>query len=232
MNKKEIVKSILIIIGLSIIIGGLVVYKKQINKDIENINVENTTDSTNNTETLDKDKEVISDNKDLKNEGTVAVNNDAKFNEYLGLASKDFLSQKYDAAIANLNQALKYKNSDLAYVRISSAYGAKGDFVNALNSINKAIELNPSFTDYWNTKLTILDDKMTTSFEGLKAVYEQGLTKVDSRTKPDLVTNFARIAENNQKIDEAIKAFTYAKEIYPDRASIYQIEIDRLKTLK
>lgn len=46
------------------------------------------------------------------------------------------------------------------------------------------------------------------------------------------ITNFARIAENNQKIDEAIKAFTYAKEIYPERASIYQAEIDRLKTLK
>lgn len=46
------------------------------------------------------------------------------------------------------------------------------------------------------------------------------------------ITNFARIAENNQKIDEAINAWNYAKAIYPDRSSIYQAEIDRLKTLK
>lgn len=230
MNKKELIKSILIIIGLGIVIGGLIVYKKGIDKDIEEIDLG---EDVVNTDTVDEDKEVIvKDDKYLENESNInKVNNDAKFNEYLTLANKSFLDAKYDQAIVELNQALKYKNSDFAYVRISSAYGAKGDFANALSAIDKAISLNPTFTDYWNTKLTILDDKMTTSFEGLKAVYDLGLTKVDSRTKVNLVTLFARIAENNQKYDEAIKAFTYAKEIYPERASIFQTEIDRLKTL-
>jgi tetratricopeptide (TPR) repeat protein len=231
MKKKELIKSILIILGLAIIVGGLIVYKKGIDKDIEEIDLG---EEVVNTDTVDEDKEVlVKDDKYLENESNInKVNNDAKFNEYLTLANKSFLDAKYDQAIVELNQALKYKNSDLVYVRISSAYGAKGDFANALSAIDKAISLNPTFTEYWNTKLTILDDKMTTSFEGLKAVYEQALAKVDNRTKPDLVTNFARIAENNQKIDEAISAWNYAKAIYPDRSSIYQAEIDRLKTLK
>ena len=231
MNKKEIVKSILIIVGLGIIIGGLIVYKKQIDRDIENIDLENKEEIVD-TDVIDEDKEEVkADDKYLTNTKNPTIDTDTKFSENLALGSTAMNSKDYTKALEYFNKALTYKNSDLAYARIFSVYSVKGEWSNALTTIDKAISLNPSYTDYWNSKLTLLDDKMTTSFEGLKAVYEQALAKVDNRTKPDLVTNFARIAENNQKYDEAIKAFTYAKEIYPERASIFQTEIDRLKTL-
>lgn len=232
MNKKEIVKSILIILALGVIVGGLIVYKKQINKDIENIDLENKEEVAD-TDVVDVDKEEVKTNdKYLTNTKNPTIDTDTRFNENLALGSTAMNSKDYTKALEYFNKALTYKNSDLAYARIFSVYSAKGEWANALTTIDKAISLNPSYTDYWNSKLTLLDDKMTTSFEGLKSVYEQGLVKVDNRTKVNLVTNFARIAENNQKIDEAISAWNYAKAIYPDRSSIYQAEIDRLKTLK
>lgn len=232
MNKKEIFKSILIIVGLGIVIGGLIVYKKQINKDIEDIDLGNTEELLDNDITEEDKEEVKADDKYLTNITNPTIDTDTKFSESLALGSTAMNSKDYMKALEYFNKALTYKNSDLVYARIFSVYSAKGEWASALTTIDKAISLNPSYTDYWNSKLVLLDDKMTTSFEGLKAVYEQGLTKVDNRTKVNLITSFARIAENNQKIDESIKAFTYAKEIYPENASIYQTEIDRLKTLK
>lgn len=232
MNKKEITKLILAVIGLGIIVGGLIVYKKQINRDIENIDLENKEEVID-SDIVDEDKEEVkTDDKYLTNTKNPTIDTDTKFNDNLALGSTAMNSKDYTKALEYFNKALTYKNSDLVYARIFSVYSAKGEWANALTTIDKAISLNSSYTDYWNSKLTLLDDKMTTSFEGLKSVYEQGLSKVDNRTKVNLVTNFARIAENNQKIDESIKAFTYAKEIYPDHNSIYQAEIDRLKTLK
>jgi hypothetical protein len=44
-----------------------------------------------------------------------------------------------------------------------------------------------------------------------------------------LITNFARIAENNGEKAEAILIWNKAIETLPQNQSIYQAEIDRLK---
>jgi hypothetical protein len=52
---------------------------------------------------------------------------------------------------------------------------------------------------------------------------------VNSQTKVNLVTQFARIAESNGERKEAIDLWTYAKTVYPENSSVYQQEIDRIK---
>jgi hypothetical protein len=52
----------------------------------------------------------------------------------------------------------------------------------------------------------------------------------DSRSH-SLITNFARIAENNGDKSEAVVIWNKAIEVYPQNKTIYQAEIDRLNKL-
>ncbi len=154
--------------------------------------------------------------------------NKAKFDQALISANTATLAGNHAQAIVYLNQALTYKDSDVVYVRLYSAYNAQGNTAEALKAINKAIELNPSYTDYWNTKIVFMDEKTSASYTELKAVYSDGLAKVDSRTKINLVTSFAGVTERNGETADAISLWEYAKNLYPAGASSYQAEIDRL----
>ncbi len=160
----------------------------------------------------------------------VPVDN-TKFDALLANGSKAFMDKNYSLAIKTYNEALALDASDVVYIRLYSVYNAQGDIKKAEEMLNKAIAKNPSYTEYWNTKLIFLDQKTNTSFDELKKIYTGGLNKVDSRTKLNLVTVFARIAENNKEYAEAITAWQKAIELYPDNKSTYQAEIDRLKTL-
>jgi tetratricopeptide (TPR) repeat protein len=151
-----------------------------------------------------------------------------KFNTLLANGAKAFTSKNYAEALKNYNEALTLSDSDVVYIRLHSVYSAQGNNTKALEMLNIAISKNPAYTDYWNTKLTFLDEKTDSSFADLQAVYQEGLTKVDSRTKINLVTHFARIAESAGNYAEAISIFEYAKTVYPQNAKVYQAEIDRL----
>ena len=151
-----------------------------------------------------------------------------KFNTLLANGTKAFSSKNYAEALKNYNEALTLSDADVVYIRLHSVYSAQGNNVKALEMLNTAIAKNPAYTDYWITKLTFLDEKTESSFADLQAVYKEGLTKVDSRTKINLVTAFARIAESAGNYAEAISLFEYAKTVYPQNVKVYQAEIDRL----
>ncbi|HBR65951.1 TPA: hypothetical protein DEA17_00495 [Candidatus Nomurabacteria bacterium] len=152
----------------------------------------------------------------------------AKFNEALKNAREAFVKKEYQKSLDYYNESLKYKNSDISYAGMFSVYSAKGETAKAVEMLDKAIKLNPAYTEYWNWKLIILEEKTSASFADLKKIYEDGLTKVDYRTKVNLVTFFANITERFNQKEEAISLWTYAQELYPENKEIYQKEIDRL----
>jgi len=152
-----------------------------------------------------------------------------KFNQAIIDGDKSFLNKDYQQSIIQYNKSLSYVNSQIAYMRLFNTYNIIGDINKAIEAIDKAIVLKPQFVDYRNTKIQYLDDKTNTSFVDLKATYQDGLTKVDGATKINLVTFFARIAENNGQKAEAISTWEYAIQLYPQNKLIYQAEIDRLR---
>lgn len=193
-----------------------------------------------------KDSNIIDDLKD-KTDITVGENNESVDNEpekvvpvqsaleKAGIAidkgDKAYLAQNYGQAATYYQQAIDYGRKEMGYVRLSRLYTATGEIEKALDYLDKAIELNPTSTDHQVSKLALMDEKTEATFSELKSVYLEGLEKVNSTTKINLVTTFARMAENNQQYQDAIGAWEEAKTLYPDRADIYQAEIDRLKSL-
>ncbi|MDQ3076319.1 MAG: hypothetical protein M3Q34_04300 [bacterium] len=237
MTKEETKNGIIGLVVLIVIVGGIYFYKNNQKEETpipENVDIlvpptENIEDVTPGTEetTTGESSEVNSNPVVTKPE--IITADKTKFNTLLQEGSKAFMDKNYSLAIKKYNEALVLDASDVVYIRLYSVYNAQGDIKKAEEMLNKAIAKNPSYTDYWTTKLTFLDEMTTTSFTGLKKVYAEGLTKVDPKTKINLVTTFAGIAESNGEINEAISLWTYAKTLYPENASIYDQEINRLK---
>lgn len=233
MNKKYINYIIIGVMIAILVIAGLMDYKKGIDEDIENIDLDNTSTVIDETTTTETEK--VEENTDASTTTPtvkpVVNTNKTKFNTALANGSTAFNDKDYTKAISYFDEALTYSKSDVVYVRLFSAYSAKGDWNKALEMIDQAIELNPTYTDYWIYKLVAMDEKTTASFTVLKAVYDQGMTKVDPKTKINLMTNFARMAENNGQKNEAIAVWNKAIEVYPQNKTVYQTEIDRLNKL-
>ncbi len=162
----------------------------------------------------------------------ISVKSNPEFDTMLEKGNKAFYAKDYTGAIKYYNDALKIQDADFIYARLHSVYSVQGNTVEAINAINKAISKNQLWTEHWVTKLVYMDEKTKTSFDELKKIYVDGLTKVDSRTKPNLVTTFARIAEKGGMKDEAIAAWQKAIELYPTNKAIYQAEIDRINSIK
>lgn len=154
------------------------------------------------------------------------------FNSAMTKGNTAFLAKNYDEAIRFFKEALNYKDADTAYFRLYDVYNAQNNIDEARVYLEKAIQKNPAYTEYWTTKLTFLDEKTSVSYLDLKKIYEDGLLKVNSQTKVNLVTTFARVAEANKQYGEAAFYWGYAKELLPANSAIFQAEIDRLHTLK
>lgn len=170
---------------------------------------------------------------DILNQETIkdskTENDKTKFNLSLkngntALVNKDYLKAKEFYA-----EALSYFDSDVVYARLFSLYSAQSDWNNALSSIENAIRLNPVYTDYYVSKITLLDDKFSYSFLSLKNIYTEALSKADPKNKVNLVTFFAKISEKRGEQSYAISLWEHAKELNPSMGDIYQKEIDRLK---
>jgi|SRR3989344_1676184 len=152
----------------------------------------------------------------------------AKWNTAMDNARAAFGKGEYDKSIAFYNEALSYKKTDTVYSGLFVVYSAQNNIDQARVAIEAAIKLNPLFTEYWKSKLAMLDEKTNVSYQDLQTIYSEGLLKVDPKTKIDLVTYFAGIAERNGQISDAISLWEYAKNLYPQNVLIYQAEIDRL----
>jgi tetratricopeptide (TPR) repeat protein len=211
--------SVLLIITLIII--GFLVFKKDKTSEI--------TEPENNSIGTTEDQGLLEN----KNEGNIITPvssfDKEKFNLAMNNAQKAYVNKEYAQAINYYNEALTYKASDKVYTGLTLVYSSLNNWAKALESINLAIKINPLPPDYWNWKLDLMDEKTDSSYQDLKKVYNEGLYKVDQKTKVNLVTHFTIIAENNNEIQEAINIWKYAIELYPKNKTIYQAEIDRLQ---
>lgn len=237
LGKDQIINIILMALAVIVFVVLVVYFYKDITKDKveieeENLEVPVSTENITIPSTTEPATTINAPAPTTPVSTTTSAENKTKFNTAMANASKAFNKAEYPKAIDYYNEALKYMKSDTVYSGLFNTYGAQGDWVKAKTAIDTAITLNPSFTDHWTSKLTMMDEKTDATFESLKKVYTEGLTKVDGKTKINLVTHFARIAEGNGEDNEAVALFTYAKEVHPANASIYDQEIARINGLK
>ena len=227
MNQRRIGYLIGVVILILLLVLGFFYYKNKIN-NITISGQKNVSDKTDTPLVVEnkKDERALTKTDETTKQETLKK---AKWNTAIQNARVAFGRKEYPKAIDFYDEALSYYKTDIGYYGLFVVYGAQNDIENAKIAINKAIELNPSFTEQWNAKLTFLDEKTETSFVDLQKIYENGLFKVDSRTKIDLVTHFATIAESNHQKEEAVSLWKYAQELYPQNNAIYQGEIDRLQ---
>lgn len=226
MNKKEITKSILVILGLAIVIGGLIVYKKDIDKDIENIDLENT-EKVENTDTVDEDKEVIKE--ENKNSETNS-NSLVKYQELITLGHQYYLKNDYKTALNYFNQAVALQKNDRIYRSLYSTYLALGDYENARKSIKNSVSFNSGIPNNWVEYASFENNYMKSSFDVVSKIYQDALKA--TKENIDVLTSYSAYLTENKKYAEAITYLEKAKLAKPANASIYQSEIDRLNTLK
>lgn len=223
---KEQTRNLIIGIIALIIIGGVFYYQKHKSPITPGINtIEEITESMG--------QEQVSNLTPTENSSPESVNiqeNKTKFNVAMTNARAAFGKGDYAKSISYYKEALSYENVDTPYSGLFTVYGAQGDWASAQKAVDSAIKLNPQFVDHWESKLTVVDEKTDANFQDLKKIYEDGLGKVDPKTKINLVTFFARMAENNNENTEAASLWGYAIEMYPTNKTIYQQEIDRIKS--
>ena len=233
MDQKKINYLIGGVAGLLLIIIGVYYYQNK-NKVVpveENNIVNNEENSASVPLTKVEEDKIKADQANTAELKTQEAARKAKWNTAMINARTAFGKGEYDQAIAFYNEALSYFNTDTGYSGLFVVYSAQNNIGQARIAIDAAIKLNPTFTEYWKSKLTLLDEKTEVSYADLKGIYEEGLLKVNPETKVDLVTLFASIAERNYQKADAIVAWEYAKQLFPTNSVIYQAEIDRLKVI-
>jgi len=224
MNKKQIITGIVI---LALIIVGTIYAVNNRKTELvagapEEILTETPGTENENTDTAEGETATPSETQ----QGRI---NAQKSKDTLILGHKAYGTGDYVKALAYYQEAATYLKNDLAYSGQFNVYMAQGNFVAAKTAIDMAISLNPLHYEYWNAKLTLLDEKTNASYTELKKVYDEALAKVVLDTKVNIVLHFAGIAEKNGRTNDAVAAWRYAIELYPANTAIYQQQINRIQ---
>lgn len=218
MSKKKIIS----IIGIIIVILGAVWLISQGKVSAPDPQEEN-----------QKQPEVVIPSDENAVEGSeeekIPVDNEKNFNESMVKARKAFGISDYGSAIRYYNEALSYKKDDTAYIGLYTVYLTQKNWGKALESINSALAINVLYGDYWKWKLLVMNEGLNAPFADLERVYTEGLPKVKSQEKINLVTYFADLAAKKGEKSYAINVWQKAIEMNPEGKDIYQKEIDALK---
>lgn len=223
MNKKTR-NIVLISVGVVVILVSFFVYKKV--KEPKDMSADQ---SSSESVVQDTQKSAPENTNTVEIKNTATDSDVKKFNIAIGNAQKASLASQYELAIKYYNEALIYKKNDSApYAGLYTVYLNQKRWNDALDAINKGIQISPLFGDYWNWKILVMDQGLNKTFSELKKVYDEGYPKVRTNEKVNLVTKFAVVAENKGEKAEAIKLWQKAIELVPENKAIYQSEIDRL----
>lgn len=220
------------VVGLLVVILGVYYYQNNKKVALAPNNTENTVQNNNNAvpeNPIDESGTVLTPEPETTVPSLSSAEIEAKFNTAMTNARTAFRNKDYPQSIVYYQQALSYKKEDTVYSGIFTTYSAQGEWGKAITALDSAMKLNPQFTDYYIWKIGVLNEQTSANYQDLKKIYTEGLSKVDPKTKINLITYFATVAENVGQKNEAISLWTYAKNLFPENSSIYQAEIDRLK---
>lgn len=152
-----------------------------------------------------------------------------KVNLYFVMAADYRMLGEYGKAKELLEAAMVIdpKNSNIIST-YSSLIAAMGDKETALVYIDKAIELYGAESNYWLWKID-LEKELNSSVTNIEQVYKDALTKTDNDL--NIVVSYAQFLESQKRYTESISYWEKAITIYPTNKSVYQAEIERLKSL-
>ncbi len=216
--KNQKIKNIIIL--LTVILAGFLIFSYY-SKPKESLN------NSENTQNQEEVTTIVDKNKDT---GSVTQSSDLeqKFNASMVSARNAMLKADYSSAIKYYNQALEYKQDDTAYAGLFTVYLTQKNWQKAFDSVNKAISISPVWGDYWKWKILVMNEGLKATFTDLKKVYEEGYLKTKTEEKINLVTYFASIASSKNQKEYAISLWQKAIELSPENKATYQAEIDRL----
>lgn len=152
-------------------------------------------------------------------------------------ADKDAADGKYDEAIAKYKEALKIdaNDPDLFY-NMSLAQGKSGQYDDALQSAEKAVQLKPGEPQYQDLKKKIVElkqnaillkaksileegDKLykSSDFSGAVKKYEEARGMIPENKQGGVLVQIGRCYAQLKQGDQAVAAFQKAIEIAPDQ---------------
>ncbi len=232
MNKRNIA---IIIIIIAVLTVAIIYFFKKNQVKSEEVVISDNSQNEQSLEDINNEEKIGNTQQDQTVAGVTAsvaiAGENVKYNSAMKSAQKAFIGSRYNEAISYYKTALKYSESDAAYAGLYIIYTAQNRWPDAELMLDKAIAINPEYTDYYKWKIGIMDEKTEATFDNLKTVYEDALTKVNPETKINLVTYFAGVAERNGQYSYAVSYWQHAILLYPGNTEIYQAEIDRLKAI-
>lgn len=153
-----------------------------------------------------------------------------KVNLYFVMAADYRMLGEYGKAKELLESAMAIdpKNSNLIST-YSSLLAIMGDKETALTYIDKAIELYGAESNYWLWKID-LEKELNSSVVNIEKVYKDALEKTNNDL--NIIVSYAQFLETQKKYSESITYWEKAIIIYPQNKSIYETEVNRLKTFQ
>lgn len=103
----------------------------------------------------------------------------------------------------------------------------RGDYDSASKSIQKAIELNPSNSQYWRWYIELKQGPLKTEESELLDIYSQAVDKTSGNI--DIITIYASYLEKQNDLVGAVAQWKRAIEKNPAGATQYQAEIARIQ---
>lgn len=151
--------------------------------------------------------------------------------EYKALIQKGhelYLAGKYSEALVYFNQAVGLQRNDRIYRSLYTSYLALKNYPEAEKAIRNSVKYNTTIPNNWVEYASFENLYMQASFESVSQIYQDALKA--TKENIDVVTAYAAYLTEQKKYEEAITYLEKAKSIYPANSSVYQKEIDYLKT--
>ena len=153
---------------------------------------------------------------------------DTQVNTLFVLSADQQVLGKYGDAKKTLEKALSLGQNENLLQSYASLLMLMGSPQGGLIYINQAIQINPTASNFWRTRLDIERLLYKNDLSKLDATFVLGLQKTNNDI--DMVTYYAVYLTEMKQYDKAITYWQKAMTVYPERKDMYQQEIDLLKT--
>lgn len=150
-----------------------------------------------------------------------ALNVSLAFNRYV-LGDLKGALEAYTAAM-NINS-----NNPEVWAGLYFVYRDMGDFINAEDSVKKAVKFNPEDWNMWRNYIDLEQYQFKASEGELDKIYKQALS--GTKNNLNIITLYAQFLEANNDLLSALNYWKIALQQEPDNLT-YESEVSRLKKL-